>query len=87
MKEWKLHIMLMSWVVAGLFIVSACSSPSRQVSSVSCERHENQTESGFYNRGLVLSCENKHDEARSAYRKSCYSGFSFACKKLESVSL
>lgn len=86
MKEWKLHAMLLCWVVAGLFVISSCSTPTKHVSQ-SCDRYEGQTESGFYNRGLVLSCEDKQLEARAAFKKSCQSGHSFACKKLESITL
>ena len=86
MKEWKLHALLISWVIAGLFIISACSTPTQHISK-SCAQYEDQTKSGFYNRGLVLSCEDKEIEARAAFKKSCQSGFNFGCKKLESITL
>lgn len=86
MKEWKLHILLFSWVIGGLLMVSACSTPTKHVSTT-CDQYESHTESGFYNRGLVLSCENKHLEAKAAFKKSCLSGHKFACKKYETVTL
>ncbi|MCO4792792.1 MAG: hypothetical protein KC493_03710 [Bacteriovoracaceae bacterium] len=80
MKVLRVNLFLVTSVLLGLVVVSSCSTSSKK--NETCLKHENQTESGFFNRGLVLACQKNDSKAKSAFLKSCQSNYAPGCTRL-----